>query len=767
MLCTNCKKREAIVFITSVTGNEKKNEGLCLVCAKERNLPQINEYIKQMGISDDDIEEFADAMTDMRDNFDLNGLFKPGGTNSALPNFFNSLFGNNGSSDAADTAEEGPAAEPAGGSERTTKRTQNHKRSAKDRKYLSNFCTNITEKAKNGTLDKIVGRDTEISRAIGILCRRQKNNPCLIGEPGVGKTAIAEGLAQRIVEGRVPFQLAEKEVYLLDLTALVAGTQFRGQFEARMKGLVDEIKSEGNIILFIDEIHNIVGAGDSEGSMNAANLLKPALSRGEVQVIGATTFKEYRKYIEKDAALERRFQPITVNEPTISETYSVLQGISHYYEEHHRVTISDDMLMLCAKLSERYINERFLPDKAIDLLDEACANRSIRSVELREKRTREQAVDQLESDIKELSEQETVDYEKLAEKRSLLLREKDELESAVKAAENVSVEEEDIAKVIEMWTGIPASKIAETEYKKLAALEDRLKLRVIGQDEAVNVIAKSVKRSRMQLSARRKPASFIFVGPTGVGKTELVKVINDELFAGTDTLIRINMNEFMESHTVARLIGSPPGYVGFDEAGQLTEKVRRHPYSVVLFDEIEKAHPDIMNVLLQILDEGKVNDAQGRSINFENTIICMTSNAGSNDKTASVGFNKTEGEVSKEKAMKALSQLLRPEFLGRVDEVVVFKPLTQENYVDIAGLMLEEMRDPLSEKGIKFSYTHAALETIAKKSYGGKFGGRDIRTTIRNNIEDKLADILIEAGEAGISTLSVDSENDELIIDHS
>ncbi|MBQ5329896.1 MAG: ATP-dependent Clp protease ATP-binding subunit [Oscillospiraceae bacterium] len=762
MLCTNCKKREAIVFITTTQGNERKNEGLCLVCARDRNLPQINEYIKQMGLSDDNIEEFADAMTDMKEGLDNMDLFKPGGTSSPLPNFFNALFGGQGQGEKEDAPSDAKAEVRSADGKADTK----EKKQKTGKKYLSNFCTHLTEKARKGELDRIIGRDAEIARAVQILCRRQKNNPCLIGEPGVGKTAIAEGLAQRIVEGRVPFQLADKEVYLLDLTALVAGTQFRGQFEARMKGLIDEIVKEGNIIIFIDEIHNLVGSGDGDGSaMNAANLLKPPLSRGEVQVIGATTFKEYRKYIEKDAALERRFQPITVNEPSVDETYEVLCGIKKYYEEHHKVTVSDNILRLCAKLSERYINERFLPDKAIDLLDESCANRSIRSRELSEKREREQAVSKLEEDVKQIEDSETVDYEKLAEKRSLLIREKNELESAVKAAENVAVEEEDVAKVIELWTGIPAGKIEETEYKRLAAIEERLSGRIIGQDEAVKAVSRAIKRARMQLSGRKRPASFIFVGPTGVGKTELVKVINDELFAGTDTLIRINMNEFMEPHTVARLIGSPPGYVGFEEAGQLTEKVRRHPYSVILFDEIEKAHPDIMNILLQILDEGRINDSQGRNINFENTIICMTSNAGSADKTSSLGFNKTAEDISKDKATKALSQFLRPEFLGRVDEVIVFKPLSEESYAKIACLMLDEMKAPLLEKGITFTYDDRAAAFLAKKSFGGKFGGRDLRNAIRDELEDRLADIMIEKGETGIRQLSVSADDAGLTVD--
>ncbi len=745
MLCSRCKKREAMVFITSLQGGEKKNEGLCLVCARELNVPQIKEYMDQMGVSDDELEEFADAMSGVRDNFDM-GMFNQGGTNS-LPNFINALFGgalsNEKKPDEENNSEPDEAAQTSEKKERIKREKKDGKN--KQRKFLSSFCTDLTARAKEGKLDNIIGRDKEIARTVQILCRRQKNNPCLIGEPGVGKTAIAEGLAQRIAAGDVPFQLADKEVFLLDLTALVAGTQFRGQFESRMKGLVDEVKAEGNIILFIDEIHNIVGAGDSEGSsMNAANILKPPLSRGEVQVIGATTFKEYRKYIEKDSALERRFQPVTVNEPTVEDTVEVLKGIKHYYEEHHRVKIDDDLIRLCAVLSERYINDRYLPDKAIDLLDEACANRSISSTELARHKTKQAEVEALEAEIKTIEDGGEPDYEILAEKKSQLIREKSELDSLAKKISAVKVSENDLARVIELWTGIPANKIEETELKKLSSLESSMKKRIIGQDKAVELASKAIKRSRAQLSKRRRPASFIFVGPTGVGKTELVKVINEELFSGNDTLIRLDMTEYMEKHAVSRLIGSPPGYVGYDEAGQLTEKVRRHPYSVVLFDEIEKAHPDIMNLLLQILDEGKVNDSQGRSVNFENTIICMTSNAGSSDKTTSLGFNKTEEEITKDKAMKALSDFLRPEFLSRVDEIVVFSPLSKESYGEIAGLMLSEMKEPLSEKGITLKYDKRVLNLIAEKSYGKKFGARDIRSVIRTDIEDKIADIIVE-----------------------
>ena len=748
-------------------GNEKRNEGLCLVCARELNVPQIKEYMDQMGITDEDIEEFADAMSGVKDNFDME-MFNQGGTNS-LPNFFNALFGGPVQNDGKTAEVKNEAGDDTSEAFERRERIKNGKEPKgsknKKRKFLSSFCTDLTARAREDKLDTIIGRDKEIARTIQILCRRQKNNPCLIGEPGVGKTAIAEGLAQKIAAGEVPFQLADKEVFLLDLTALVAGTQFRGQFESRMKGLVDEVKSEGNIILFIDEIHNIVGAGDSEGSsMNAANILKPPLSRGEVQVIGATTFKEYRKYIEKDSALERRFQPVTVNEPTVDDTVEVLKGIKHYYEEHHKVKISDDLLRLCAVLSERYINDRYLPDKAIDLLDEACANRSITSTELAKHQKKTAEVAALEAEIKSIEDggEGEPDFEALAEKKSQLIREQNELDALTKKISAINVTEQDLARVIELWTGIPANKIEETELKKLANLETSMKKRIIGQDKAVELAAKAIRRSRAQLSKRRRPASFIFVGPTGVGKTELVKVINDELFNGNDTLIRLDMTEYMEKHAVSRLIGSPPGYVGYDEAGQLTEKVRRHPYSVILFDEIEKAHPDIMNLLLQILDEGKVNDAQGRSVNFENTIICMTSNAGSSDKTTSLGFNKTEEEITKEKAMKALSDFLRPEFMSRVDEIVVFNPLTKENYAEIAGLMLSEMKEPLAEKGITLKFDKRVLNLIAEKSFGKKFGARDIRSVIRSDIEDKIADVIVENAGKEPAVIKLSAKKDAI-----
>ena len=767
MLCTRCKKRTAVVFITAMQGEEKRNEGLCLVCAKELGIPQVKEYMEQMGIDDDEVEEFADQMTDISEALDGDS-FQRGGT-GALPGFIQSLFGGSIKSfgDKMKNAENiDPISEAY--SENTEKgRRDNHEKPGKKRKtkFLDSYCSNLSQRAEDGKLDNIIGREKEIARTIQILSRRQKNNPCLIGEPGVGKTAIAEGIAQKIASGDVPFNLRRKRVHLLDLTALVAGTQFRGQFESRVKGLIDEVKSEGNIILFIDEVHNLVGAGDSEGSMNAANILKPALSRGEVQVIGATTFKEYRKYIEKDSALERRFQPVTVAEPSISETEAVLLGIRQYYEEHHRVKITDELLKRCAVLSERYINDRFLPDKAIDLLDEACACTSIRSKELGEYDELCERLVNTEINITEMEESKEPDFEKIAEARAEVLRLENEKKVLEEKTNNIYVTEADLSKVIELWTGIPASKVIESEYKKIAGLEAALKQHIIGQDEAVELVSKAIKRTRVQLAKRRRPASFIFVGPTGVGKTELVKVLASELFDGTEPLIRLDMTEYMEKHSVSRLIGSPPGYVGYDEAGQLTEKVRRKPYSVVLFDEIEKAHPDVMNLLLQILDEGKVNDAQGRSVNFENTIIAMTSNAGSTDKGTGVGFNKTEGDISKEKAMKALSDFLRPEFLSRIDEVVVFNPLTTEHYEQIAALMLDEMKEPLAEKGIALKYSKKALTAIAEKSHGKKFGARDIRKVIRTDIEDKIAELIINSTEAPIAVIKIGEKKGEIEVE--
>ena len=624
LMCSRCKKRPAVVFISQMNAKDpqhKKNEGLCLVCAKELGISQVDDYMKAMGISDDDLEAMSNQLMEASDGDD----FEPGGTN-----FLSNLFGGDAANLFSNLAGGMPKATDEGGENKP-------KDKKKKLKFLNNYCTNLTQKAREGKLDNVVGRDKEISRVIHILSRRQKNNPCLIGEPGVGKTAIAEGIAQRIVGGDVPFHIKDKELYLLDLTALVAGTQFRGQFESRCKGLVEEVKEQGNVILFIDEVHTLVGTGDNEGTMNAANILKPSLSRGEIQVIGATTFKEYRKYIEKDSALERRFQPVTVSEPTVEDTITVLKGIKQYYENFHRVKISDDMLRECAVLSERYINDRFLPDKAIDLLDEACA--SIRTPEIEEFDALNEELKKHEKLVEDYEQKSDPDYEIIAKEKGEILRIQNRLKEVEETLKNVQVTEEDISKVIELWTGIPANKIAQTEYDKIKHLKEALSKRVIGEDEAVDKVAKAIKRTRVQLSKRRRPASFIFVGPTGVGKTELVKVLGEELFDATEPLIRVDMTEYMEKHSVSKLIGSPPGYVGFDEAGQLTEKVRRRPYSVVLFDEIEKAHPDVMNILLQILDEGRINDSQGRSVSFENTVIVMTSNAGSTDRDTGVGFN--------------------------------------------------------------------------------------------------------------------------------
>ena len=765
MLCSRCKKRPAVVFITAMQGEKKKNDGLCLVCAKELHVPQIDEYMKQMGITDEELEQISNQMMDMMDG----ESFEMGGS-GVMPQFLQSfmkdpgkIFGNlkddgeeSNELQTADGDEEIPSADyteiPSG-----SRRERRSKRK-KELRFLGNYCTNLTRRAAEGKLDAIIGRDKEIARVIQILSRRTKNNPCLIGEPGVGKTAIAEGIALRIHSGNVPMHLKDKQVYLLDLTSLVAGTQFRGQFESRVKGLLAEVKQEGNIILFIDEVHNLVGAGNSEDAMNAANILKPALSRGEVQVIGATTFEEYRKYIEKDSALERRFQPVTVNEPTVDETIEVLNGIAKYYESYHRVHISPEMIRLCAVLSERYITDRFLPDKAIDLLDESCACTNLRSPEIEAYDKLAKKKEELEAKEKSIEDETEINFEELAQVKGELIRLNTSLEEAQKKLDEVQVTADDLSKVIELWTGIPAHKIAETEFTKLAHLEDRLKAHIIGQDEAVDSLAKAIKRTRVQLSPRRRPASFIFVGPTGVGKTELVKVLSQELFDSNDPLIRLDMTEFMEKHSVARMIGSPPGYVGYDEAGQLTEKVRRRPYSVILFDEIEKAHPDVMNILMQILDEGKIDDAQGRTVNFENTVICMTSNAGSTDKSIGVGFNRTDTEISKEKAMKGLREFLRPEFISRIDEIVVFRNLTKPDFEKIAALMLDEMKQPLAEKNITLQYDAAALAAIAEEAYGKPYGARDIRRVIRQIVEDQIASLII-AHSTEIHTLLVSAKD--------
>ena len=766
MLCSRCKKRPAIVFITAMQGDKKKNDGLCLVCAKEMHVPQIDEYMKQMGISDEELEQISNQMMDMMDG----DSFEMGGS-GVMPQFLQNMIKDTGK--ALESLQNGGV--PAKGDEDVPQadytevpdspRRERRSKRKKELKFLGNYCTNLSQRAADGKLDAVIGRDKEIARVIQILSRRTKNNPCLIGEPGVGKTAIAEGIALRIHSGNVPMHLKNKQVYLLDLTSLVAGTQFRGQFESRVKGLIAEVKQEGNIILFIDEVHNLVGAGNSEGSMNAANILKPALSRGEIQVIGATTFEEYRKYIEKDSALERRFQPVTVNEPTIDETVEVLNGIAKYYESYHRVHISPEMIRLCAVLAERYITDRFLPDKAIDLLDESCACTNLRSPEIEAYDTLMQKKEELEQKEKALEDETEINYEELAQVKGERIRLDASIEEAAKKLDDVQVTSDDLSKVIELWTGIPAHKIAETEFTKLANLEDRLKSHIIGQDEAVDLLAKAIKRTRVQLSPRRRPASFIFVGPTGVGKTELVKVLAEELFDSNEPLIRLDMTEFMEKHSVARMIGSPPGYVGYDEAGQLTEKVRRRPYSVILFDEIEKAHPDVMNILMQILDEGKIDDAQGRTVSFENTVICMTSNAGSTDKSIGVGFNRTDTEISKEKAMKGLREFLRPEFISRIDEIVVFRNLEKKDFEKIAALMLDEMKQPLLEKNITMQYDDAALAAIAEDSYGKPYGARDIRRVIRQTVEDQVASLII-AHTGEIQTLLVSAKDGKVDVSY-
>ncbi len=741
----------AVVFMSRMEGNETVNEGLCLKCAKELGIPQVSSMMDSMGITDDDIEEMSNQLMELGgDDFEMGGA-------DTMPPFLQNIFGGMG-----DLSKKNES--PDKDSNTKDKKIEKSKEQKKN-KFLDSYCINLTEKARSGNLDRIIGRDTEIARAVQILNRRVKNNPCLIGEPGVGKTAIVEGIALKIAAGQVPFRLQDKEIYLLDMTSLVSGTQFRGQFESRIKGLIDDIKNAKNVILFIDEVHTLVGAGSAEGSMDAANILKPSLSRGDIQVIGATTFDEYRKHIEKDSALERRFQPITVNEPTIAETTDVLLGVKGYYEAFHKVKISDSIVRLSVKLSERYIIDRFLPDKAIDLLDEACSHAALRSKELASYEKLNQQLKEMMTAEEQLeSDPENVDYEKLAEIKSGLIQTKEELKKLEPIVADIQLTKEDLAKVIEMWTGIPAAKIEQSEYGKISELENHLKAKVIGQDEAVSLVVAAVKRSRVQLNKRKRPASFIFVGPTGVGKTELVKCLAEELFETTDPLIRFDMSEFMEKHAVSRLVGAPPGYVGYEEAGQLTERVRRKPYSVVLFDEIEKAHPDVMNILLQILDEGKVTDAQGRTVSFQNTVIVMTSNAGSSDKSNIVGFNKQAGEMAKEKAMRALQEILRPELLGRVDEIVVFSPLSQESMKKIAGLMLDEMKEPLKEQNIDMSYDEKALTYLAQHADGGKFGARELRKIIRKKVEDRVANMIVDHYDTPITMLGITADENDIQI---
>ncbi len=758
VLCARCKKRPAMFFVTKVEGEKTSQEGLCIKCAMEMNIGPVKQIMQSMGISEDEIDDVSEQFEAM---FGEDGGFEPGGAGTMpfLQNF-GAMSGNDGgeSKTSSDSTEE---KKKKWGGRKNKEKEQDEKK----RKFLGQYCTNLTAKAKAGRIDRIIGRENEIYRAIQILCRRTKNNPCLIGEPGVGKTAIAEGLALKIASGDVPAKLKDKEIHLLDLTALVAGTQFRGQFESRIKGLVDEVKSEGNIILFIDEVHSLVGTGDAEGSMNAANILKPSLSRGEIQIIGATTFTEYRKYIEKDAALERRLQPVKVEEPSIEQTCEMLKGVKDYYEDFHRVRVSDTLIEKAVVLSERYINDRFLPDKAIDLLDEACTCANLRNKNISNYEAALIQLADLEAHEAELMDTtEEADYEEIAKVKAELIQKREEVEKLEKLAEDNKVTEDDLAKVIQLWTGIPASKVIESDLRRLSSLESNLKSKLIGQNEAVELVSAAIRRGRVRISPRRRPASFIFVGPTGVGKTELVKLLAKELFETPETLIRLDMSEFMEKHSVSRIIGSPPGYVGYDEAGQLTEKVRRKPYSVVLFDEIEKAHPDVMNILLQILDEGKITDAQGRNVSFENTVIVMTSNAGSNRGAGALGFAKSKNEASKDRALKALSEFLRPEFIGRVDEVVVFNDLTQEDYERIAKLMLEELVDPLGDKGIDFTWDDNATQTIARLSVDGTRGARDLRNVIRRNVEDVITTKIVEAvdGET-INSVSLTAEDDNII----
>lgn len=755
IMCSKCGIRPAVIFMTRMDGDKSSHqEGLCLKCAMESTGP-IKQMMENMGITEDDYEAMSEQFGAMMGMGDEGEGFEPGGT----PTFpFMQGFMNKDEQEGFTDVPDTEVKEKGKGKNKGEKKS-------KKRKYLPLYCTNLTRKAQEGKIDRIIGRDNEIYRTIQILCRRSKNNPCLIGEPGVGKTAIAEGLALRIANGEVPAKLANKEIQLLDLTSLVAGTQFRGQFEGRVKGLVEEVKAEGNIILFIDEVHNLVGTGgDSEGSMNAANILKPALSRGEVQIIGATTFTEYRKYIEKDAALERRLQPVKVEEPSIEDTYKMLLGIKDYYENYHKVQISDNLVHSAVTLSERFINDRFLPDKAIDLLDEACTCANLRNKNISEYENKLNEKADLIIREQDLMEAEEPDYEAIAKVKQDIMQCETRINQLIPLVENSPVTEEDLARVIQLWTGIPAQKIVESDLRRLADLDKKLKAKVIGQDEAVDVVAKAVRRGRICVSPRRRPSSFIFVGPTGVGKTELVKQLANELFDTPETLIRLDMSEFMEKHSVSRIIGSPPGYVGYDEAGQLTEKVRRKPYSVLLFDEIEKAHPDVMNILLQILDEGKITDAQGRTVSFENTVIVMTSNAGSSRSEGALGFGKTQGDVNKEKALKALREFLRPEFLGRVDEIVVFNDLDEEAFKKIAVLMLDEFKEPLRDKGITFTYTDEAVAELAKDSVGGTRGARDLRNNIRRKVEDKIAEKIIDNIDTPVTSITVDVNDGDIVL---
>ena len=772
-LCSRCKKNVAVIFITRLEGGQTNNEGLCLKCARELHIKPVDDVINKMGLSDDELDGLTNEMMEALGNAD--GLMDiensdadtdDEGKTATFP-FLNRLFGGMGGQRPEASAPGGELTPAQSGPEQGSAQGQTGPQQAPPRpkkKFLDNYCIDLTQRAREGKLDAMIGREEELERVIQILNRRQKNNPCLIGEPGVGKTAIAEGLAQRIADGSVPYKLKDKEVYLLDLTALVAGTQFRGQFESRMKGLIEEIRKTGNIILVIDEVHNIVGAGDAEGSMNAANILKPALSRGEIQVIGATTFTEYRKHIEKDAALERRFQPVTVAEPSIDDSVKILEGIAHYYEECHKVRIPKEMCREAVVLSERYITDRYLPDKAIDLIDEACSDVNLKDKTLARIDAAQKEIDDLNKERELLlADTENEHYERLAVIRTTIMQLTDEL-NALKA-QTPTLTRENLARVIELWTKIPASTITEDEFDRLSKLGDRLREHIVGQDEAIDAVCAAIKRSRVGLQAKRKPVSFIFVGGTGVGKTELVKRLAADLFNSPESLIRLDMSEFMEKFSVSRIIGSPPGYVGYDEAGQLTEKIRRKPYSVVLFDEIEKAHPDVMNILLQILDDGHITDAQGRNINFENTVIIMTTNAGSNTKNGSLGFVGTAADKDRERAMKALGDFLRPEFINRVDEIICFNKLTEDNFRDIAGLMLGEVRDLMREKGMELTWDESVIDYLVKKSYSLTYGARNLRRTIQKDIEDAMASVIVDGRRGNVKAIHLTSDGEKVNVE--
>ena len=758
-LCTKCKKNIAVVFITKIEAGKTLNEGYCLKCARSLGIPQIDEAVKQMGISEDDLDLLADEMGNMFGQMDDAEKFDDDEVDSQTATFplLNQLFGGTPNMPAQPPQ---PPQRSEGKQEKGEKKKKPHKH-----KFLDSYCMDLTTRARAGKLDRVIGRDVETERVIQILNRRQKNNPCLIGEPGVGKTAIAEGLAQRIASGDVPYKLRGKEVFLLDLTALVAGTQFRGQFESRMKSLIGEVKECGNIILVIDEVHNLVGAGDAEGSMNAANILKPALSRGEIQVIGATTFAEYRKYIEKDAALERRFQPVNVAEPTIEQAVEIMQGVAKAYAEYHGVQISPEIARQCVILSERYITDRFLPDKAIDLLDEACSDLNLRCKEITLLAEAKKERDDYELELRMLNEDpENQNFERMATLRSKLLQVASRIE-ALDALPVPAVTMENLARIIELWTKIPASKIKAQEYEQIKGLSDRLRQHIVGQDEAVDAVSRAIRRNRVGISPKKRPVSFIFVGPTGVGKTELVKQLANDMFDNVDALIRVDMSEYMEKHAVSKLIGSPPGYVGYDEAGQLTEKIRRRPYSIILFDEIEKAHPDVLNILLQVLDDGRITDAQGRQVNFENTIIVMTSNAGSEGRVGGLGFGRSDVDRTREKTMGALREFLRPEFINRVDEIITFNHLSEENFLGIADIMLSELRESLAARGLALTWTEDVRQLLVKEAYSVTYGARNLRRTIQQKLEDPISEKIIDSFESPISSISVRIEDDAVVVE--